>query len=81
MLFQYQFRRPPNLVGELVLLQWYYVASNSGCIHEGYDTYPWPQEWIKDVMEDGETGEFDEMLSVGVGLDKCEDVLPADGNG
>ena len=30
MLFRYVLQLPPDLVGDLVLIQWYYVAGNSG---------------------------------------------------
>ena len=45
MLYQYQMKLPDGLVGELILIQWYYVAANSDCIHPGYDTYAWPTDW------------------------------------
>jgi len=39
--YWYKFRLPPGLSGDLVLLQWHYVTSNS-CAPPGYswDTYP-----------------------------------------
>lgn len=79
MLFQYTLQLPDGLVGELVLLQWYYVASNSGCIHEGYDVYPFPREWIASLDEDEETSDWEEKWSVGTGLKRCADILPEDG--
>jgi hypothetical protein len=72
MLFKYTLKLPPGLSGELVLLQWYYVASNTGCIHEGYEEYDFPEEWIKrlEVEEDGDGGPsaWEEKFSVGTGL-------------
>jgi hypothetical protein len=81
MLFAYTLELPPDVVGELVLLQWYYVASNSGCNHEGYDVYPYPRDWIfASLDEDGEeVSAWEEKWSVGTGLKSCKDVLPEDG--
>ena len=72
MLFRYQLEIPMNLAGSLVLLQWYYVGANDGCMHEGYNQYPWPQSWI-DASDKG-TYLFDDNLQ------NCADVLPSDGN-
>jgi hypothetical protein len=44
---QYKFKLPPNLVGEMILLQWHYITANGGCMHVGYDTYEWPIGWAK----------------------------------
>ena len=88
MLFSYQLQLPPNLVGELVLIQWYYVASNSGCVHEGYDEYEFPREWIQSLDdngggdgygEGGKPSAWEEKWSVGTGLKSCNEVLPEDG--
>jgi hypothetical protein len=88
MLFQYTLQLPEGLVGELVLLQWYYVASNTGCIHEGYDVYPFPREWIASLEseeegemegEDDEPSAWEAKWSVGTGLKSCAEVLPEDG--
>jgi hypothetical protein len=82
MLFQYTLQLPQGLVGELVLLQWYYVASNSGCIHEGYESYPFPRAWIassNDQEELGEPSAWEEKWSVGTGLKSCDEVLSEDG--
>ncbi|KAL3796819.1 hypothetical protein ACHAWO_007047, partial [Cyclotella atomus] len=70
MLFKYTLELPQGLVGELVLLQWYYVASNSGCNHEGYDVYPFPREWIYASLdeEEEESSAWEEKWSVGTGL-------------
>ena len=85
MAFKYKLQLPKGLVGELVLLQWYYVASNSGCVHEGYDDYDWPGEWIQSVMQgDGDEegpSVWDEKMSVGKGNKPCADVLSPDGDG
>ncbi len=37
-------RLPPDLYGDIVLIQWYYLTANS-CTHEGYDKYNWPDGW------------------------------------
>jgi len=42
----YKMQLPPELVGEHVLLQWYYLTANS-CYHEGYLEYDWPEGWAK----------------------------------
>ena len=34
MLFRFQLELPPDFAGSFVLLQWYYVESNSSCLHE-----------------------------------------------
>jgi len=81
MLFQYTMRLPTGIVGDLVLIQWYYVASNSGCAHDGYDEYPWPEDWILNMNEDEELSDWESKFSVGKGLNSCGDVLPPDGNG
>ena len=41
---KYKYRLPPDLEGDLVLLQWYYVTANS-CSDVGYDQYDWPAGW------------------------------------
>lgn len=81
MLFKYVMQLPPGLSGELVLLQWYYVAGNSGCSHAGYDDYPWPENWLEDTNGDGEISPLEAKYSVGIGLNPCEDILSEDGNG
>lgn len=89
MLFRYKLQLPPGVVGELVLIQWYYVASNTGCSHEGYDSYEWPEEWIyvsnREDEDGGESGgggsAWDQKMSVGTGLKPCSEVLSKDGNG
>lgn len=81
MLFRYVLQLPPDVSGELVLLQWYYVSGNSGCSHAGYDEYPWPDNWMEDTNEDGEISAIETKYSVGVGLKPCEEVLSEDGNG
>ena len=42
--FSFKMRLPPDLYGDIVLIQWYYLTANS-CIHEGYDQYNWPDDW------------------------------------
>jgi len=42
--YRYKFQLPPGLSGDLVLLQWHYIASNS-CLPPGYNTYNWPAGW------------------------------------
>jgi hypothetical protein len=39
--FRYKYKLPDDLVGELVLIQWYYVTGNT-CTDEGYANYPFP---------------------------------------
>ena len=86
MLFSYTLQLPSGLIGELVLLQWYYVASNSGCIHEGYDVYPFPREWIASLDNENDGANdtisaWEEKVSIGTGLNSCNEVLPEDGDG
>lgn len=42
--YSYRLKLPPNVHGDLVLLQWYYLTANS-CGHPGYETYNFPAEW------------------------------------
>ena len=42
--YRYKFQLPSGLSGDLVLLQWHYIASNS-CLPPGYNTYNWPAGW------------------------------------
>jgi hypothetical protein len=42
--YRYKFQLPQGLIGDLVLLQWHYIASNS-CLPPGYNTYNWPAGW------------------------------------
>jgi len=42
--YSYKMRLPPNLYGDLVLIQWYYLTANS-CYHDGYEEYNWPSGW------------------------------------
>ena len=83
MLFEFTMRLPEGVTGDLVLLQWYYVAGNSGCAHEGYDEYPWPEDWIENLNEDEEISDWEKKFSVGTGLNSCSDAgaLPPDGLG
>ena len=37
-------RLPPDLYGDIVLIQWYYLTANS-CVHDGYEKYNWPDGW------------------------------------
>lgn len=39
--FKYKYKLPDNLIGELVLIQWYYITGNT-CTDEGYADYPFP---------------------------------------
>jgi len=39
--YSFKMRLPPGLVGDLVLIQWYYLTANS-CVHDGYRDYDWP---------------------------------------
>jgi len=79
MVFQYKLKLPNDVAGNLVLIQWYYVASNSGCFHEGYDSYDWPAHWIS--SSDGDASEWDQKANVGTGLKPCSEILSEDGNG
>lgn len=83
MLFEFKMKLPEGVSGDLVLIQWYYVAGNSGCAHAGYDTYQWPKHWIKNMDSDEGISEWESKVSVGKGLKSCEDAgaLPEDGNG
>lgn len=83
MLFQFKMKLPPGVTGDLVLIQWYYVAGNSGCVHNGYDTYSWPTNWIQNIDGNEEIDEWESKVSIGMGLKSCEEagVLPPDGNG
>lgn len=80
MLFQYRLKLPDGLFGELVLIQWYYVAANSACIHAGYDTYDWPKNWTISTAN-AITSDWNATESVGTGLQLCNEILPEDGNG
>jgi len=42
-LYSHKYRLPSDLTGSNVLVQWQYVTANSGCSHQGYNDYPWPQ--------------------------------------
>lgn len=39
------------------------------------------RSWYEDTNQDGEISDYEVKVSVGVGLNACEDVLSADGNG
>jgi len=43
-LFSYRMKLPVNVVGDLVLIQWWYLTGNS-CDYEGYEQYNWPASW------------------------------------
>ena len=60
------FQLPYGVSGDVVLLQWYYLTANS-CKHPGYELYPFPEAWGKDVL-------------TYPALPDCEHV-PEDGNG
>ncbi|KAL7521899.1 hypothetical protein ACHAWX_006594 [Stephanocyclus meneghinianus] len=47
--FSFKMRLPPNVYGDLVLLQWYYLTANT-CIHNGYAEYNWPDGWRDDSL-------------------------------
>ncbi len=82
MLFRLKLQLPEGLVGELVLIQWYYVASNSGCIHDGYEEYEWPANWIESsVAGDDSPSVWDEKMAFGLGNKPCAEVLSPDGDG
>eukprot|EP00581_Thalassiosira_minuscula_P005354 CAMPEP_0183742588 /NCGR_PEP_ID=MMETSP0737-20130205/64777_1 /TAXON_ID=385413 /ORGANISM="Thalassiosira miniscula, Strain CCMP1093" /LENGTH=1396 /DNA_ID=CAMNT_0025978175 /DNA_START=206 /DNA_END=4396 /DNA_ORIENTATION=- len=44
--YSFKMRLPPNVYGDLVLIQWYYLTANS-CYHDGYLQYNWPPGWDK----------------------------------
>jgi len=46
--FHYRYKLPAGLLGELVLIQWYYVTGNT-CTDEGYANYPFPAGFGVDV--------------------------------
>ncbi|KAL7530693.1 hypothetical protein ACHAXR_009440, partial [Thalassiosira sp. AJA248-18] len=46
--FSFKMRLPPDLYGDLVLIQWYYLTANS-CYHDGYQEYNWPSSWDIDA--------------------------------
>lgn len=50
--FSFRMRLPPDLYGDIVLIQWYYLTANS-CIHEGYDQYNWPDGWGMHTLSAG----------------------------
>ncbi|KAL7530181.1 hypothetical protein ACHAXR_003348, partial [Thalassiosira sp. AJA248-18] len=83
MLFQFKMKLPQGVTGDLVLIQWYYVAGNSGCVHDGYNEYAWPENWIHNMDEDEENSVWESKVSVGMGLKSCEEggVIPPDGEG
>jgi chitinase len=60
------FKLPMGVVGEVVLIQWYYLTANS-CVHEGYEDYQFPSSWGPDT-------------SLYKGLPECGEV-PKDGDG
>jgi hypothetical protein len=43
-MFSYRMKLPVNVVGDLVLIQWWYLTGNS-CDYEGYEQYNWPASW------------------------------------
>mmetsp|Transcript_14891 Transcript_14891/g.21961 ORF Transcript_14891/g.21961 Transcript_14891/m.21961 type:complete len:175 (+) Transcript_14891:378-902(+) len=43
-LYQYTLQLPPDLKGNVVLLQWHYLTANS-CKFAGYDDYDFPTAW------------------------------------
>jgi len=83
MVFQYKLKLPDDLIGELVLLQWYYVASNNACIHKGYDVYDWPSEWLATnvTTSSSSNSDYNHIPSIDTGMVPCDEVLPSDGNG
>jgi Lytic polysaccharide mono-oxygenase, cellulose-degrading len=42
--FSYRMKLPNDVVGDLVLIQWWYGTGNS-CDYEGYEQYNWPASW------------------------------------
>jgi hypothetical protein len=42
--YKFVLKLPPNVSGDLVLLQWYYVTANS-CKLDGYSNYQFPANW------------------------------------
>jgi len=43
-LFSYRMKLPGNVVGNLVLIQWWWLSGNS-CDYAGYEQYTWPASW------------------------------------
>mmetsp|Transcript_5231 Transcript_5231/g.9608 ORF Transcript_5231/g.9608 Transcript_5231/m.9608 type:complete len:307 (+) Transcript_5231:1-921(+) len=50
--YSFKMRLPPDLYGDLVLIQWYYLTANS-CYHDGYLQYNWPTGWRRDALSSG----------------------------
>lgn len=44
LLYSFRLKLPNNLSGDLVLLQWHYLTTNS-CTYPGYSKYPFPDKW------------------------------------
>jgi hypothetical protein len=63
---KYKLQLPRGLIGDVVLLQWYYLTANS-CKHEGYDKYQFPVSW----------GDDPKLYNT---MEDCGEV-PEDGNG
>jgi Lytic polysaccharide mono-oxygenase, cellulose-degrading len=42
--FSYRMKLPNDVVGDLVLIQWWWGSGNS-CDYEGYEQYNWPASW------------------------------------
>ena len=42
--FSYRMKLPNDVVGDLVLIQWWWGTANS-CDYEGYEQYNWPASW------------------------------------
>mmetsp|Transcript_23079 Transcript_23079/g.46713 ORF Transcript_23079/g.46713 Transcript_23079/m.46713 type:complete len:1317 (+) Transcript_23079:171-4121(+) len=61
----YRMRLPPNLYGDLVLIQWYYLTANS-CVHEGYQSYNWPTSWDQRIANSADI--CGEVSSDGTGV-------------
>jgi len=43
-MFSYRMKLPGNVVGNLVLIQWWWLSGNS-CDYAGYEQYTWPASW------------------------------------
>jgi len=43
-MFSYRMKLPGNVVGDLVLIQWWWLSGNS-CDYAGYEQYTWPASW------------------------------------
>lgn len=67
--YSYKMRLPPNLHGDLVLIQWHYMTANS-CVHEGYAEYNWPDGWLDALDLDAGVRNADKCGKAGLGAEQ-----------